>query len=219
MEPIVADRQGNLFSKEGFLEQWILHKKTVKSLFPHIHNPHKDLITVHFHPNSAYTKKEIIKPERGEPGPWVCPLKENIEVNGQHRFSVLEPCGHVFSDASVCNDILSNVSINDYHQRRFTLKEKEKGKQETEILCPLCSTAISNIIPLAPPKEETVLLISNKDKEKHKNKEKNNENQPKIEEKEKENETEKEKEKENTNETNPSFSVSSKHLCHVAEKS
>ena len=150
VDPIVADRYGNLFNKEGFLKEWITNKHTVKTRFPHIKNPITDLIQVKFEKNTQYSKKDIELPHRGEPGPWICPLRPNIEVNGLHRFSVLEPCGHAFCDETVCVDILDNIPLSRYYLRAFVLPPAAT--------CPLCSAQIQHIIPLVPPKEEVLLL-------------------------------------------------------------
>ena len=149
-EPIVADRHGNLFNKEGFLREWISDKKAVKARFPHISSPITDLILLHFEPNKQYTKKKVEMPARGEPGPWICPLKPNIEVNGIHRFSFIEPCGHVFCDEVICMDLLEGLSIAKYRARDFVIP--------ADALCPKCSCPVKHIIPLVPTREELVLL-------------------------------------------------------------
>ncbi|KAH7822735.1 putative Rtf2 RING-finger [Monocercomonoides exilis] len=148
-EPIVADSFGNLFSKEHFIQEWIARKKEVKRLFPYIKNPLKDLIELHFTPNKSYTKTVITIPSHGESGPWICPLKNEIEVNGKQRFSYFSPCGHVISDIAICTFILEKTSLDKYHSHAYSLPK--------EASCPVCSSIISSIIPINPPKEELLI--------------------------------------------------------------
>ncbi|KAA6395888.1 MAG: putative protein RTF2 [Streblomastix strix] len=146
-EPIVADKEGNLFNKESFIREFMARKKQVRQQFPSIRSPLKDLITLHFTANSAFTKRNITKPNSGESGPWRCPIQNEIEVNGKHRFSYLVPCGHVISDAAILSLMFDGITAADYRIMNYKIPD-------TGLNCPICGEQTAELIPLAPTSEE-----------------------------------------------------------------
>uniref|UniRef100_A0A6B2L9Z0 Uncharacterized protein n=1 Tax=Arcella intermedia TaxID=1963864 RepID=A0A6B2L9Z0_9EUKA len=94
---IVCDAFGNVFNKEAILK--CLIEKTMPEGFNHIRSI-KDVFDLHFTRNQKYDETQQI--HVGMEGslldsPFECPLTGK-PVNGQHAFSALRSCGHVFSD-------------------------------------------------------------------------------------------------------------------------
>ncbi|KAK2954093.1 putative DUF602 family protein [Blattamonas nauphoetae] len=165
-DPIVVDCRGNMFNKETFLKEFLSNKNEVRAAFPHIRNPLKDLIQVFFTPNPAYTRNRVEFPQEHQPGPWVCPLRSDIEVNGKQKFTCLSPCGHALCDASVCEVLLPEEDISMFRRHPVSITK--------QVNCPVCSAKVTNLIPLIPTNEEAnslykpvVVSTKHKRKESH----------------------------------------------------
>jgi len=83
--PIVADRVGNLFSKEELVKA--LLEKRVPAAFRHVRSL-RDVFELHFHANADV--------DAASDDPWVCPIA--LVPVGALPFVALHPCGHVVSE-------------------------------------------------------------------------------------------------------------------------
>jgi len=76
--------------------------KTVPEQFSHIRGL-RDLIDVHFTPNPAFSEDAVSSSDISTGhacARFICPIT-NLDMNGQHRFSLLRTCGCVFSNRAL----------------------------------------------------------------------------------------------------------------------
>jgi len=145
--PVVTCALGLLYNKEIIIKNLI--DKTIPPALKHIRSL-KDVIDVNFKLNPHYNPKgekghdSVNITDWEEESPFICPIT-NIEVGGNHRFSVLLTCGCAFSEralrecpSEVClvcnkpftsNDIL-HLNPEEEELKELKLKLKEKRKLE-----------------------------------------------------------------------------------------
>jgi len=95
--PIVVDELGNIFNKEALLK--CLVEKTMPQRFSHIRTI-KSVFDVQFSLNRKYDPSQQVqvgKEEANLDSPYEC-LITGRPVNGQHAFSAIKTCGHIFSE-------------------------------------------------------------------------------------------------------------------------
>jgi len=146
---VVVDDLGYVFNKEAVIK--CLLEKSMPVRFGHIRSL-KNVYDVHFSLNQKYDPTLQFQSGAGLEGaaldsPYECAITGR-PVNGQHTFSVLKTCGHVFSDKGLeetdsentrcflCDkpftksDILSlNPEDEDLEAMKAKLKEQTKQRQ------------------------------------------------------------------------------------------
>jgi hypothetical protein len=108
VQPIVADALGNIFNKEALIKSLI--EKTISPRYNHIRSL-KQIYDVNFTFNPKYDPALPVhvgvEIEEFE-SPFECPITA-LPANGQHSFSLIIKCGHVFSDKGLQQIDLQNA--------------------------------------------------------------------------------------------------------------
>jgi len=104
---VVVDDLGNLFNKESVLK--CLIDKSMPLRFSHIRST-KNVYDVFFSTNQKYDPLQQVQVGMESlDSPFECMIT-GLPVNGQHTFSVIKSCGHVFSDRGLLKTESANLS-------------------------------------------------------------------------------------------------------------